>query len=197
MTVEEAFHYVTGRLTYAPASFYGSPDKLSLGTGLLFNGVDYPSYSIDHDGYLTLEGKVWVITHECDIDQKNKRPFNDHVLVCPIIDFGHFVSVYLSKQNSAALKAFLNELAEHKLSRASYIPMIIDELPYGGILDFNKISNTHISVFDKGKCKVISAFSDSGQSYIDKILTNHFFRPKAESLPQGFFPTALSIFLRH
>jgi hypothetical protein len=196
MTVEEAFHYITERLTYAPASFYGSPDRLSLGTGLIFKGVDYPSYSVDHDGYLTLEGKVWVITHECDIDPKNNRPFNDHALLCPIIDFEHFVAVYLSKRNEAALKAFLNELAEHKLSRASYIPMITDQLPYGGILDFNKISNTHISVFEKGKCNVIGAFTDSGQSYIDKILTNHFFRAKAESLPRTWYQTAMSI-LRH
>jgi len=197
VTVGEAFRYINDRLTYTPSAFYGSPSGLSLGTGLIFNGVVYPSYSKEHDGYLTLKGRVWVITHECDIDPGNNRPFNDHVLLCPIIPFERFVEEYLTKRDSPALQAFLCELAEHKLSRVSYIPTIPGELPLGGIFDFNKISNAHTSAFEKENCKVISTFSDYGQSYIDKVLTNHFFRAKAEHLPQSWFHGVMTSFSRH
>lgn len=94
MNVDEAFQYITDKLEFNADRFYGDAEHLSLGRGLIFGGISYPVLEPDGDRFLTAEGIVYVLSHECDVSLDNVRPYNDDILVCPLFPFESFASGY-------------------------------------------------------------------------------------------------------
>jgi hypothetical protein len=182
MNVEEAHRVLVDALTLDPGRFYSGGENLSLGVGKLYARVRVPIYDVAEAVYDTGEGSVLVLTHECDVDTANDRPFNDYLLVCPIIRFEAFVETYSAKLGDERLRGFLVDLARHNVSRVSYIPWGPASLPFGGLLYLNQISSTHISAFARDEVTVIGATTAYGLIIIDKALTNHLLRPKVERL---------------
>lgn len=178
-TVVEAalasFKYINGR-------FYGTAEGLSLGVGLFYEGVRFPAFDATHSDYATLEGRVYVLTHECDADQQNVRAFNDYVLVCPVIDFYVWAQDFASAKSVGALMGFLPDLAGDEVYRAIFLPPT-PEIPNGGILYLNSLASVHVSEFSQTRASAICALSEYAQSIVDKKIQNHLLRPKAELLP--------------
>jgi hypothetical protein len=174
----------TTRLSFDAGKFFAPPSKaISLGVGKIYSGIRYPIYNEDKQIFQTVQGLVYVLTHECDIDQNNIRPFNTEVLICPILDFRLFVKHFQTVHSEEQLKNFLLNLAQRKVSRVIYIPEYAPDLPYGGLLYFNQITNTHISAFSLDNVKEVCTVTRYGLEIIDQSIENHFLRPKAENLP--------------
>lgn len=174
-----AYNLVSESLRYETGAFYGSCAGLSIGAGLLYANLRQPAFDAATARYKTVRGSAYVITHECDIHQGNNRPLNDSVLICPIIRFEEFVESYQGLPN---LPAFLGELATRGVFRAVYIPSLPEDLPYGGVLYLNRITSTHLSVFDEAEVRCIGAVARIGLLEIDAALQNLLMREKSERL---------------
>ncbi|OQY55767.1 MAG: hypothetical protein DRR08_17275 [Candidatus Parabeggiatoa sp. nov. 2] len=185
MNVNTAYRFMMNRLSIDAGKFFASGKDLSLGVGKIYSGVLYPQYDEQEQIFVTLEGIVYIITHECDIDQNNIRFFNTEVLICPIIPFDIFIEEYQAEhpKDENKLKSLLSSLAQRKVSRVIYIPQYAPDLPYGGLLYFNQITNTHISTFSLASVKEVCTVTRYGLEIIDQSIENHFLRPKAEDLP--------------
>ena len=171
------------KFPYQIGAFYGTADALALGVGLVVDGVKFPLFDEEEALFDTAEGLVYVLTHECDLD--NDRAFNDYVLVCPIVGFDVFAKGYAERVSEGALAGLIPDLAGDRIYRALYIPRISSEvLPFGGIIYLNHICSTPISSFKAEGAKSICAMSDYAQRIIDMKLTNHLLRPKADLLPR-------------
>jgi hypothetical protein len=182
MNVEEAHRVVVDALTLDPGRFYSAGADLHLGVGKLYARVRFPVFDITEAVYDTGEGSVLVLTHECDVDAANDRPFTDYLLVCPIIRFESFVEEYSARLGDERLRGFLVDLAKHNVSRVSYVPWGPESLPFGGLLYLNQISSTHVTAFAREEVTAIGATTAYGLIIIDKALTNHLLRPKVERL---------------
>jgi hypothetical protein len=170
-------------LTVEVGRFFGSPAGLHLGAGLVYVNVLFPEYSEPDGLFDTVEGTVYVLTNECDIDPANDRDFNTHTLLCPIIPFEVFVHAYQEKSGEDRLVDFLMRLAQRDIYRVIYIPHIGDALPFGGLMYLNQISSTHVRSFAEGAASAVAAVTPYGLEFIDRALQNILFRPKAEILP--------------
>lgn len=183
MDAYEAHTYISSKLTVDAGRFFTKGVDLPLGVGKIFSSVRYPVYIQESQIYQTLEGLVYILSHECDIDPANQRTFNDHLLICPILDFQKFIEEYQKQYTEDQLKSFLSHLAEHKISRVVYLPHIPDCLPFGGILYLNQVTNTHVSEFSQNRVSEVGTVTAPGLMVIDYSLLNHFLRPKSVSLP--------------
>lgn len=182
MTPDEAYKILTENSYTNTGKFYQSGSDLSLGSGKLYAGVRYPIYNPEDNLFDTLEGSVFILTHECDVSTENKRPFSDYLVFCPIIALEEFIADYKDHiQDESALKSFLSNLGSNNVSRVVFIPAC-GELRYGGLLYLNQISNTHKKVFESDAVRSFGATTAYGLSIIDISLTNHLLRPKSESL---------------
>jgi hypothetical protein len=182
MDAAAAYKLLASNLSYDAGKFYSSGEQLSLGVGKVYAGVRYPLYNPESALFATLEGVVYVLTHECDIDQSNARILNEDLLVCPIIHLNAFVEEYTQVLSERDLEQFLHNLARHRVSRVFYMPHIGQHLPYGGLLYLNQITNTHVSAFERSEAKTIAAVTAYGLEIVDYMLRNHLLRPKAEPL---------------
>lgn len=183
LNVADAHKLLTEKLTFDAGRFYGPADNLSIGAGQIYTGIRYPVYSSETDLYQTVEGLVYVLTHECDVDQQNVRPFNTDLLICPILDFQYFIEEYQQEFSKGALISFINMLGLRDVSRVIYIPYYDQNLPYGGLLYLNQISNTNIVSFAKQSTRRVCSVTRYGLQIIDQSICNHLLRPKAEALP--------------
>lgn len=182
MDIDSAHRCLAESLTIDVGRFYSTGEGLSLGVGLIYAGIRYPVFDSADELYLTIEGTGLILTHECDIDQANSRPFTELAIVCPVTPFEAFVSEYSRRQGDQALRSFIAELGRRTVSRVAYIPGGLGVLPYGGILYLNQLSHTHISQFLSDRAKRVGALTAYGLTIIDLQLTNHLLRPKAEAL---------------
>jgi hypothetical protein len=169
----------------SPGAFYGSAGGRALGAGLIYRGVLFPQFNLETQGFDSLQGPAYVLTHECDIDQSNARHFSDLVLVCPLILFNDFVAEYEGAMGAAALESFVTALAKNDVSRVFFLPPTPDafgevELTYGALLYLNQLCHTPVSLFNGS---AICALSSYGLARLDAKFQNHLFRPKAEPLP--------------
>jgi len=181
--VEDAHRILTEKLTFDPGKFYGAASGLNIGAGQIYTGIRYPVYAPATGLYQTVEGAVYLLTHECDIDQRNVRPFNTELLICPILDFQIFIDEYQRDFTDEALISFVSLLGLRDVNRVIYIPYYDQNLPYGGLLYFNQITNTHISSFHNASAQRICSVTAYGLSIIDQSICNHLLRPKVEALP--------------
>ena len=117
MEITEAYSHVSQHLTIDVGSFFSPGDQLSLGVGKIYTGIRFPIYNEDTEVFSTAVGKVYVLTHECDVDQNNARIFNEDVLICPLIDFVYFIEGYSEALSTEALQSFLVNLAQRNISR--------------------------------------------------------------------------------
>ncbi len=171
------------------AAFYGSAKGLSLGVGLIYDGVVYPLFNEEEGLFDTVRGLAYVLTHECDIDQLNDRHFNEYVLICPIIKFEEFAKELSESESVSYSFGFISDVAKNNVYRMQYFPpvpqhLVTDKLSYGGILHLNQICCTHISVFRDSESVQLCALSTYGLQIVDYKVQNHLFRPKAEFLPR-------------
>jgi hypothetical protein len=183
MDVDEAYRHLMQNLGLDIGRFFAEGKDLSLGVGQIYSGVSFPIYDDEAKVFVTAQGPIYVLTHECDIDQSNRRAYNTHVLICPIIDFSSFVTEFQASHSEDQLKSFLSDLASNNVSRLIYIPYLPPRLPYGGLLYFNRITHTYVRVFAEPPAERVCTVTNYGLRYIDIPLTNHLLRPKAEALP--------------
>ncbi|MEP1216449.1 MAG: hypothetical protein ABJM11_20600 [Marinobacter sp.] len=187
MDVNTAYQHLVASLRYDDRGrFYGVDQGLPLGAGLLYVPVRFPIFDSDERIYLTAEGLVYVLTHECDLDQENNRAFNKSALICPIIQLEDLVSEYFEEYGEACTKSFLSALARKEVSRLIYIPPFDARLPYGGILNLNEITNTFIGEFEQDGVEKVCSVSGFGIQVIDNFLKNHLLREKPSRLPLQF-----------
>jgi hypothetical protein len=164
--------------------FYGSAQGLDWGVGIVARGLAYPYYDPAISEFAVAVGRAYVVSHECDIDQNNDRPFNDTVLVCPIIPFDTLLDRYLKGRTPDQTRSFISALGNRTVDRAAYVPTIADELPYGGVLYLNAMTHTNVAELQKAEVEPCCAVSAFGLRYIDAALSNAILkRPKAQPLP--------------
>lgn len=176
-----------GTLTYANynvGNFYSSGINSPLGAGLIYSGVRAPLYIPDEGVYYTIKSIVYILTHECDVDQENKRPFNDFVVVCPIVAFSKFLETY-EKNGYENTLGFAQQVARRQVSRIFYLPQYNNSFPYGGFMYLNNITHAHISAFEDSNARLICSVSAPGLQTIDNFIENHFFRQKSHPLSFG------------
>ena len=77
LDVPKAVNLAQEHFPYNANAFYGAADGLSLGVGLVYQGVKYPLFDDHTRLFDTVEGLAYVLTHECDVDQSNARHFNE------------------------------------------------------------------------------------------------------------------------
>ncbi len=183
MDLDKAHQHLTRNLLISPGRFFAEGKHLAPGVGQLYSGVRFPIFDDQQQLFVTAEGLVYVLTHECDVDQTNVRPFNTHILVCPIIDFRDFIAEFEAEHSDEYMFGFLTELARRNISRVIYIPQVTPHLPYGGLLYFNRITHTHVDTFRNNSAELICTVTNYGLRVIDYAVTNHMLRPKADVLP--------------
>jgi hypothetical protein len=179
MRLEDAYGFISKHLPYQDGgAFYGSAAGLSLGAGLLYSNVRQPAFNPGRNLYSTVKSHVYVVTHECDADQRNDRAFIDSVLVCPIIPYQSFIGDCATHPN---LPGFLAEIATRRVYRLLYIPPI-DPLEFGGVLYLNRITNVHVSAFSEAGTLCLGAVAGIGLREVDAALANLLLREKAQPL---------------
>ncbi|NVJ90320.1 MAG: hypothetical protein HWE34_01605 [Methylocystaceae bacterium] len=183
LSFEDAYQVLNSNLESNAGRYYGPTGSLPLGTGLLYNSVRFPMFVAEEAIYYTVEGFVYILTHECDVDQDNQRPFNRDVVFCPILPFEAFFDQVLKLVSPDKQGNFLTALAKREVSRLVYMPTPNQALPYGGVMNLNRISSTDISAFNYGDAKCLASVSTYGLREIDFVLQNHLFRPKSADLP--------------
>lgn len=182
MDIEDAYSAVVNNLTIDVGRFYAPGGNLSLGKGIFYAGVLYPIYDEDQEIYITAQGLVYVLTHECDVDPENERLFNDDLLICPVIPFEHLINSLREFLPDASLGSFLGNLATRRIYRLIYIPPCPQALPYGGVMYLNHITNTHVSAFGREGVTRLAALTGYGLGIVEPVIENHLLRPKAERL---------------
>jgi hypothetical protein len=182
MDLQRARQIVGASALDDPGSFYGSPDGLALGTGLLIHGVEYPFFDPDRNRFSVRSGLIYVLSHECDLEPTNTRFLNGAGLICPILP----VEAVLREAEGARvseddLAAFLGNVAARRVARCVYMPPLAEWLPDGGLLNLNLIASTTVDLLNAGQR--VAAVSVFGLRAIDAALEQHLRREKAEPLP--------------
>ena len=182
MSPEAAIKVLEQELVFDAGRYYSAGANLSLGAGKIYTGIRSPRFNRADQLFDTAETPALVLTHECDVDQANARPFNDSVLVCPIIKFEDFVAEYWATLGDDHLRSFLSELARRNISRVAFLPWGLQPLPMGGLVYLNQITSTHISAFSRVEAAAVGATTEYGLRQIDLMLTNHLLGPRRKRL---------------
>lgn len=188
MDVNRAKQTMLKHYKYNTGAFYGSALSMNVGAGLIYSGILFPIFQQADRIFETVEGMVYVLTHECDIDPSNDRNFNESVLVCPIIKFEYWAEEFVSEKTEGELFGMLPDIAKDNVFRVFYFPPIpqhIDgqALPYGGLIFFNQITSTHVSCFYDFAARKLCALSTYGAERVDYKLKITFFAQKVKNCP--------------
>lgn len=184
MEIAQAHKVVSSSARDDPGAFYGACAGLSLGAGLIIPNVEFPTYQADEDKFVVWSGSVLVLSHECDLDQDNKRVLNDIALICPVRRLEAIVEMAeTSGYSDVDLKAFLSALGSRSVNRAVYFPPLNDVLPYGGFIYLNQLTHTSVNRLSLPETKPIAALTSFAMQSVDYALQQHLFRSKAEALP--------------
>ena len=182
MEAEEAYRRVISSVAFEVGRFFFQGQDIALGKGKVYQGVRFPLYNDESALFDTIEGLVYVLTHECDIDQNNERLFNTEVLICPIIPFGDLISTYLEEVPQGQFAGFLGNLGARNVSRVVYLPPWQPQLEFGGVMYLNQITSTHVSAFTLESVKPVCTLTAYGLQIVEWMIENHLLRPKAEPL---------------
>jgi len=182
MDVTDAYQAVTSTDHYDYGKFFSVDTSGALGVGQIFDGIRYPVFDKNDALFDTVEGLVYLLTHECDISMENERPFNDYLMLCPIFSLENCITELSASLSDESLLGFLANLGADRVSRVVYIPPLLT-LKYGGIMYLNQISHTHISSFNSDDATQIASVTSYGLRIIDYKVTNHLLRPKTANLP--------------
>lgn len=183
MNATEAYSTVSGSRTDF-ARFYGPVGELSWGVGLLAHNLAFPIYDIAESEFTVLEGIAYVLSHECDIDQANSRPFNDMATVCPIIPLATALEDLTAARTDAQVRNFIDALARNSVDRVCFFPAYDPHLPFGGLAYLNALTHTHVSELERQGVEKLCAVSSFGLRHVDVAINNALLkRPKAQRLP--------------
>jgi hypothetical protein len=167
-------------------SFYGPPDGLSLGTGLIVADVPIPYFNRGTDRFTVAAATVYILSHECDLDPENDKVLGGYCLVCPLLPIEQMVaSAVAASLSQNEISAFLGNIAARRVSRFVYLPPL-QGAAMGAVLNLNQITSTALSTIDVNNA--VSAVSRYGLETIDMGLENHLRRAKSESLPLTMAP---------
>lgn len=164
--------------------FFGPATGMGLGSGIIVTNVAQPIYLPDVDAYGTGRGAALVLTHECDIDPENIRPFSDKALVAPIIRLEKYIESFGRNHGINDTISLASHAAKGNTPRLFFLPRFGDDnspLHFGGLIDFNYITSCGLQSL--GRSPILCALSGYAISIIDKALHNHLFRPKVDSVP--------------
>jgi hypothetical protein len=187
MTPEEAHAVLSEASPIDVGKFYGAKAQLALGAGLFYEKVLSPLYNESEKLFVTVRQPVYVLTHECDIDPANARPFNDYVSFCPVIPLPVFLKRYQAKwTDEQRLKSFLANVACRTVGRLVYVPPAGGLLEFGGLVYLNNIDSTHVVAFEG--LEPIAALSAYGLRELDMGLRHSLLREKAD--PVSLIPAA-------
>jgi len=183
MDAGKASEIILGASSYDYGNFYGAGiEGQPLGVGQIFQNIRYPLIDQAEMVYDTVEGHVYVLTHECDISAENQRAFNEFVLICPILSLEACADRLSKELTIEQLKGLFNDIGRDRVNRITFFPAL-NSLPYGGILYLNHIAYTHISAFELENAEAATSVTAYGLRIIDYKITNHLLRPKSASLP--------------
>ncbi len=186
MTPQEAHAILRQASPIDVGKFYGEKANLALGVGLFYENVLSPLYHEVQKLFLTARQPVYVLTHECDVDPANARPFNDYVSFCPVIPLPAFLNRYQQKwPDEEKLKAFLANVASRTVGRLVYVPPASGVLEFGGLVYLNNIDSTHVSAFEH--LEPIAALSAYRLRELDMSLRHSLLREKADNI--SFMPS--------
>lgn len=164
--------------------FYGPAHGMAIGSGVIVSSIPMPVYLPDQEAYATGKGAALVLTHECDIDPDNIRPFNDKALVAPLIRFEKYVQTASQEYSSQEINAFASNVASGNTTRLCYLPRFGDgssPLHFGAFIDLNYITSCGIQSLIRSP--ILCSLSGYAISFIDRALQNHLFRAKADRAP--------------
>ena len=189
MDVDAAFSSLTTHAVTDFTRFYASDEiEAVLGAGCIIKRVRFPLFTPERMVFATIRTTVLVISHECDVSTENRRPFNEDVIVCPIIPLHNFVTRFREAYGSERLPAYVHNLATRRINRLVYIPPIPMHLDYGGVLFLNRISSTNVSCFFENEVEWVRVLSANGLREIDNAMEHQFLRPKQQMLPVAEMP---------
>lgn len=187
MNVEQAHSIVAAAARDDTGIFYGPATGLAPGTGLILTNVEFPAYQLDEDRFVVWAGLVLVLSHECDLDQDNKRLLNELVLICPVRRLEALVDMAEEAGYSDnAFTTFLGNLASRRVSRAIYFPPLPEVLPYGGFIYLNQLTHTSVMRLSAEAADTVTALSAYAMQSVDYVLLEHLFRDKTDRLPFTF-----------
>ncbi|WP_239436195.1 hypothetical protein [Sphingomonas sp. ACRSK] len=164
--------------------FYGPVGELSFGTGLIVANLPYPVYLPDRGAYGTRLGNALILTHECDIDPDNIRPFNSNVLVAPIIGLNQYVNSVAGIHSQSETRSLMLNVASGNTTRLVFLPRYGDSscpLYYGGLVDLNFLASCGVQALTQSD--KLCFLSGAAIGMVDVALQNHLMRPKAETPP--------------
>jgi hypothetical protein len=147
---------------------------------LIYASIAYPIYVDERDEFETIEGIVYVLSHECDVAVENPKAFNDDILICPLIPFDATAEAYQKRYGEKELRTWLSNLAKGKLYRLVYFSKVEQHLKYDAVMFLNQMSGTKVRMFTKAGAERVAALGEVGLWQLEVVLRNHFLRPKAE-----------------
>jgi hypothetical protein len=164
---------------------YGPASQLPPGAGLIYSKIRLPIYIHEKNGYASGDALGIILTHECDIERSNTRPFTDHAIIAPIVPLAKLWPSLNAHMDNPNARAFLLNIANGNTNRLLYLPPVgyreTEPLGYGGIIDFNKITSSYVTpLFQQAPLQVLTQF---GMRVLDTALQNHLFREKSDGLP--------------
>lgn len=132
--------------TAKPEFFYGPPGKLSVGAGLIYSGIRVPVYDSARRIFQTRSSYVLVLSHECDLDQVNVRPFNKGALVVPIIPLQHATGAADSGLDDDKIEQVVINACKNNVHRLFYLPPLYScaDLAFGSLAYLNDMCSTHV-----------------------------------------------------
>lgn len=169
---------------YKRDQFYGAAHGMALGTGIIVTNVAIPVFLPDVDAYGTGRGAALILTHECDIDPENIRPFNDKALIAPIIRFDKYLETAAHDYSSQEINAFATNVARGNTTRLCFIPRFGDDkspLHFGAFIDFNYVTSSGLQSLVKSP--ILCSLTGYAIGVIDRALQNHLFRAKVDRPP--------------
>lgn len=164
--------------------FYGPIGDMAFGTGVIVTDLPYPVFLPNAGAYGTRRGTALIMSHECDIDPDNVRPFNDNALVAPVIGLRTYVENVAHLYSADETRSFILAVAKGLTTRLLFLPRFGDSscpLYYGGLIDLNFMTSCGVKALSEAS--KICALSGAAISIVDVALQNHLIRPKADTPP--------------
>lgn len=182
MDVAAAYAILADHLDYDAGKFYSGVEDLPVGVGHILAALRMPFYDPEARLYFTSEEAGYLLSHECDIDPANDRPFSELALICPILRFEEWVPTYQEDHSEADLASLLANIGQRNVFRVFYLPPLPPVLPFGGLLYLNQITHTHVSTLLNDPANRLASVTAYGLQKLDHMLQNHLLRPKAANL---------------
>lgn len=181
-SLEAAEKFIASRTSEEASRYFGLGSvQVGLGTGVIYDGIAFPTYNENQDRFEIVKGMALVLTHECDIDTSNAKLFNKDVLIAPVGRLEDLFSKLKEEKTDDEVKGYLGDFVSGRISQLFYLPPFVSR-PHGAFVALNRISPTHVSRFTNIDPTI--ALSAYGHMKLCERLGNHLLRSKADALPR-------------